>query len=175
MVLGQNEVLLNSLEKFYMTHEKHYDTFRSIVNKDSIISLRILDFFVTTYAKQRNTVIPYTRYAIHQEYKNQLKGYNKTKFDPFSRTYKNDTSKKIEFKHPRGNIVTTIGQLNFFRWALTNGIIEYLERHYHDVTPLLSRSTKKTSPVSKSSKLRIEARHTQDNTGNNQIVVSGLI
>lgn len=143
MVLSQNEVLLNSLRAFYIDNKKHYDTFRSIVNKECIISLRILDFFVTTYAKQNKTVIPETKYAIHQEYKNQLKGYNKTKFDPFSRTYKNDNSQKIDFDHPHGNIQTTIGQLNFFRWALSNRIIEYLERHYHDVSPLLSRSTKK--------------------------------
>lgn len=172
MVLSQNEVLLNSLTSFYLDNKKHYDTFKSIINKDSIISLRILDYFVTTYAKQNKTVIPETKYAIHQEYKNQLKGYNKTKFDPFSRTYKNDVSKKFIFEHPNGNVETTIGQLNFFRWALTNGIIEYLERHYHDVSPLLSRSTKKKN--SNTSELHIHARHSSDD-GHNKIVVSGLI
>lgn len=145
MVLSQNDVLLNSLTIFYLENKKYYDTFKSIINKESIISLRIIDYFVTTYAKQNKTVIPESRYAIHQEYKNQLKGYNKRKFDSFSRTYKNDSSKKFVFTHPNGNIETTIGQLNFFRWALSNGIVEYLERHYHDVSPLLSRSSKKNT------------------------------
>ena len=148
MVLSQNEVLLNSLTNFYLNNSKHYDTFKSIINKDSIISLRIIDYFVTTYAKQNKIIIPENKYAVHQEYKNQLKGYNKTKFDPFSRTYKNDNSKKFIFEHPNGIIHTTIGQLNFFRWALTNGIVEYIERHYHDISPLLSRSTKKNNKLS---------------------------
>ncbi len=171
MVLSQNEVLLNSLTAFYLENKKHYDTFRGIVNKESIISLRILDFFVTTYAKQNKTVIPETKYAIHQEYKNQLKGYNKTKFDPFSRTYKNDSSKKFLFEHPNGDIETTVGQLNFFRWALVNGIVEYLERHYHDVSPLLSRSTKKKGS---SAELCLHA-HGSNADGKDRVVVSGLI
>ena len=54
----------------------------------------------------------------------RLKAYSKKRFDPFCRwdrinlPYKNDTF-----------IQTTLGQLNFFRWALENKIIDYIEKN----------------------------------------------
>ena len=143
LVLSQNDVLLKSLTNYFYKNPENYEIFYNIVNKKSEISLRILDFFVTTYAKQKSLVLPECQYAVHQEYKNQLRGYSKKKFDPFSRTYKNSAPKKFIFEHPYGNIETTIGQLNFFRWALSNNIVNYLQKHYNDVFPLLSKNTKK--------------------------------
>ncbi len=31
------------------------------------------------------------------------------------------------------SIETTIGQLNFFKWALENNIIDYIENHYQEI------------------------------------------
>ena len=56
------------------------------------------------------------------DYKLKLKAYSKRRFDPFCRwdritiPYKGDNS-----------IQTTIGQLNFFKWALENDVIKYIE------------------------------------------------
>jgi hypothetical protein len=51
------------------------------------------------------------------EYKSQLKAYSKRWFDPFCRR------ERIEFG-PQ-NLVTTVGQLNFMRWAMTHGVVDY--------------------------------------------------
>ena len=62
------------------------------------------------------------------DYKLKLKAYSKKKFDPFCRwdrisiPYKNDTS-----------IETTIGQLNFFKWAIENNVINYIETNYDTI------------------------------------------
>ncbi len=54
------------------------------------------------------------------DYKNQLKAYAKIYFDPFCRR------DRINFIYGKGNeLLTTVGQLNFFRWAIENNIIEY--------------------------------------------------
>ena len=61
-------------------------------------------------------------------YKLKLKAYSKKRFDPFCRWDRitipyNDNSQ----------VVTTIGQLNFFKWALENKVIEYIELHYKEI------------------------------------------
>jgi hypothetical protein len=53
-------------------------------------------------------------------YKSQLKAYSKKQFDPFCRR------ERIEFSIGKKKIITTIGQLNFFKWAIDNLIIEYI-------------------------------------------------
>lgn len=44
-------------------------------------------------------------------------------FDPFCR------SKRIKFME----FDTTVGQLNFFEWAITDEILNYLETHHDEV------------------------------------------
>ena len=47
----QNDLLLNNLLDFYSDSDK-LDTMLSIINGESKISLRIVDWFATNYAKK---------------------------------------------------------------------------------------------------------------------------
>ena len=113
---------MNSQNKSYI------DKILPIVTGNSEISLRVLDYFVTNYAKNNNIVLnKTTNYNIYQDYKNKLKSYNKRFFDPFCRINKKNMTNKIAFKYESDKIIiTTIGQLNFFRWAIKNKIIDYV-------------------------------------------------
>ena len=104
-----------------------------IINADSIISLRVLEWVVTKSNKKAvNIKIGDNEYfSINIMYKAQLKSYKKKNFDPFRRDRKfyynydiNDENKKV---------LTTLGQLNFFKWAINNKIIDYVEKHYEDI------------------------------------------
>lgn len=58
---------------------------------------------------------------IHNDYKSQLKSYNKKNFDPFCRR------DRVNLYYVKGKYIsTTIGQLNFFKWAIENYIINYV-------------------------------------------------
>lgn len=130
----QEDVLLQKLMKYYT--ESKLDEMLKIINGESIVSLRLIDWFVTNYAKYHFTVIitkktqadGTKRFKVYNRYKNELGSYQKKKLDPFCRydriliPYKNET-----------HIQTTIGQLNFFRWAFDNNIIEYIIEHYDDI------------------------------------------
>jgi hypothetical protein len=132
----QNELLMQHLMEFYQQNN-HLNKMMKIINGDSNISLRIVDWFVTNYSKKYYTVydipISYTneenpetmRFKVYNDYKLKLKAYSKKRFDPFCRweriTIPYDTDTNME---------TTIGQLNFFKWAIENKIIEYIENHY---------------------------------------------
>ena len=130
----QNDLLLNNLMEFYKK-EEYLDKMLKIITGDSKISLRIVDWFATNYAKKFYTL--YTiennqgnikRFKVYFDYKLKLKAYSKRRFDPFCRwerisvPYKGD--KFIE---------TTIGQLNFFKWAIENKVIDYIEENYENI------------------------------------------
>ena len=101
-----------------------------IINGESSISLRLIHWFTTNYAKQKFIVYPIgkKRFKVYIDYKLRLKAYSKRRFDPFCRwdriaiPYKDDT-----------HIQTTIGQLNFFRWALEYGIIDYIKKNFKSI------------------------------------------
>ena len=122
----QNELLLKKLLEFYNTNG-NLDRMLSIINGNSRISLRIVDWFATNYAKKYYTVydINNIRFKVYIDYKLKLKAYSKRRFDPFCRwdriiiPYNNTSS-----------IQTTIGQLNFFKWALENSVVDYIDNNY---------------------------------------------
>jgi hypothetical protein len=126
----QNDLLLQNLLDFYKNNN-NIDKMLKIINGESKISLRIIDWFTTNYAKKNYTVYDRTnggRFKVYNDYKLKLKAYSKKRFDPFCRwdrisiPYQND--KEIQ---------TTIGQLNFFRWAIENNVIEYVNNNYNDI------------------------------------------
>jgi len=89
------------------------------LNGESKLSLRLIDWFVTNYAKKFNTsfVNSQNKYIIvYLSYKSHLKAYSKKMFDPFCRY------KRIRFQ----DIDTTVGQLNFFEWIISDEILDYI-------------------------------------------------
>lgn len=113
----------------------------NIIDGQSDISLRILDWFVTKYAKRG---IDFTRdgdtFDVHINYKAQLKSYKKRYFDPFRR------KKKFNYKYTINGeeriLYTTIGQLNFFRWAISNEIINFVEKYLPQITKAMNIANK---------------------------------
>ena len=127
----QNDLLLNNLTEFYKKDDYlHLKEMLSVLNGDSKISLRIIDWFVTNYAKQQYTVYTLSsglRFKVYNVYKLKLKAYSKKRFDPFCRW------QKIEFPYGSKYVVTTIGQLNFFKWVIENEILDYIVDHYDEI------------------------------------------
>jgi hypothetical protein len=127
----QNDLLLQNLLEFYK-EDDNMDKMLNIINGKSVISLRIIDWFATNYAKKNYTVYQLQgtekRFKVYNDYKLKLKAYSKRRFDPFCRweriniPYKDDSF-----------IQTTIGQLNFFKWALENNVIDYIEQNFKSI------------------------------------------
>ncbi len=139
----QNDLLLNKLTEFY-TDLEYLETMMRIINGETKISLRIVDWFVTNYAKKYYTVynIPSlkgdvsTRFKVYHDYKLKLKAYSKKRFDPFCRW------ERITIPFMEKHMETTIGQLNFFKWAIENKVIDYIEENYQQIeNDMNSRNT----------------------------------
>jgi hypothetical protein len=127
----QNELLLNNLLEFYK-NEENLSRMLKIITGESKISLRIVDWFATNYAKKNYTFYEMTnqnndkiRFKVYLDYKLKLKAYSKKRFDPFCRW------DRISIPYKDGTYIeTTIGQLNFFKWALENRVIDFINENY---------------------------------------------
>jgi len=147
-IRSQEEWVLHRLQKFY-DNSKNLDSVRKILNGESDISLRLIDWFVTNYAKQYN--ISYMtktqkHVIVYLSYKSHLKAYSKKMFDPFCRW------KRIKFM----DIETTVGQLNFFEWAINDEILQYLEEHREEIHADMEHRLQETKEINRTEKKRHE-------------------
>ena len=159
----QNNLLLQKMMEYYQKDD-NIERILPIINGESVISLRLIDWFVTNYSKKHYTVLKLKdsnnkerRFKVYYDYKLRLKAYSKKRFDPFCRwdriniPYKDGTS-----------IQTTLGQLNFFKWALDNKIIDYITKNMNIINNDMnkrnstSKNNKKENKNSKTRKRREE-------------------
>lgn len=128
-----DQLLMMSLSRFYHTPCNMHAVL-PYMNNTSNVSLRMIDWFVTNYAKKFHIVIPRTDGAtqivveyfnVYANYRVQLKAYSKQQFDPFRRRDRI----LLEYDDGTKQIQTTVGQLNFFRWLLQHGVLEYIVKH----------------------------------------------
>lgn len=135
----KEKMLYDVLNDFYAKcSNEEIKVIIEIINGKYKISLRFLDWFVTRYCYLYKTSIQLDNihnkeqdFNINISYKAQLKSFKKKCFDPFKR------KKKFYYTFNRDNIeyhiLTTLGQLNFFKWALGFGIIKYVEVNFDKI------------------------------------------
>jgi hypothetical protein len=112
--MSRSEILLQALGSFF-DNPVNEELLHDILTHKIGISLRNIEWFVTKHSKKNNVRIH--GFPVHVEYKSSLNGYSKKLFDPFCRT------DRIEFK----GHTTTVGQLNFIKWCIVNGIIRHMK------------------------------------------------
>lgn len=164
----QNDLLLKNLMTFYKTDDlfgnynpnNNLDKMLKIITGDSKISLRIVDWFATNYAKKYYTlyIIQGThdnvtrRFKVYDDYKLKLKAYSKKRFDPFCRW------DRISIPYTNGKFIeTTIGQLNFFKWAIENKVVDYIEENYNEIEKDMNNrnsTSKRKETITDNSKTR---------------------
>jgi hypothetical protein len=137
----KQELIVMSLQGFYSAR-KDLAEVMELLQGTSIISLRLIDWFVTNYAKRHNIgyMLNGQEFMVYMSYKSQLKAYSKKLFDPFCRR------ERIMFSLPGVEaFVTTVGKLNFFRWAIEKNIIEYLKVNRETVETEMNSHMKQLS------------------------------
>lgn len=172
--LNKKETLyFKQVDRFFKKlDDKKISKMIDIINCEHKISLRILDWFITHYSELHT--ISYMLpdefeegegdlFNVHIGYKAQLKAYTKKYFDPFRRRKKVKFTYNINCNGVNHQVVTTLCQLNFFKWVFSNLILEYVENHYKEIVDEMAifnrernRQKKVTqSPDSQSSKSTI--------------------
>jgi len=137
----KQELIVMSLQAFYSSRKDLKEVIE-LLQGTATISLRLIDWFVTNYAKRHNIgyVLDGQEFMVYMSYKSQLKAYSKKLFDPFCRR------ERIMFSLPGVEaFVTTVGKLNFFRWAIEKNIIEYLKKNQEVVETEMNAHMKQLS------------------------------
>ena len=135
-LVTQNNVLKRCLMEFY-GKDGNIEKMLAVINGESRISLRIVDWFVTNYAKEFWTTydVPQAdgtprHFKVFKEYKQMLNSYSKMRFDPFCRW------NRELIPYGDCHIQTTIGQTNFSGgpfstrlWTILTSILMRFDRH----------------------------------------------
>lgn len=175
--MSSSELLLLSLSKYYSRNNK-IKILKDIIDNKSELSLRLIDWYVTNYCKQHNIVYILNRknnkeyFNVYMNYRAQLKAFKKVLFDPFRRR------DRTMFSYDKNNCIsTTIGQLNFFRWAINNEVFDHLLKDIVNVeNDMLTRHKNKddASTVSvSSSNPKKKAKKSQRNNIKKMTTFSG--
>lgn len=130
---SKNEIILQSLYQFYLKdNSNNLNILLPILLGQSKLSISLFNWFITIYIKKNNINIKIKDKEIdlYLQYRLQLKSYKKILFDPFSR------NKRIKFfldNTLEKYLITTIGQLNFFKWIINLDVIEYILINYDEL------------------------------------------
>lgn len=162
---GRQTLLILPILRFF-NKKRNLKKLIPILDGTSPISLRLIDWFVTNYCKKFNTMFNIKYYEnldkgintkipdnfdnyfiVHSNYKGQLKTCNKKNFDPFCRR------NRIQFYYaPKMYFETTVGQLNFFKWAIENYIINYIADNIKNIEKDMTINSKINTDSSKKKK-----------------------
>ena len=138
----QETIILRSVEE-YFSDENNFNILKTIIDGNNDISRRTIEYFVTKYSNLKNTTYfienlnKKVKFNVYSSYKDKLKCHKKKYFDPFGR------GDRIPFFSNDTCIITTVGQLNFYKWFITNDIYKYcLDNHKEIQESLLQNFSK---------------------------------
>jgi hypothetical protein len=153
--------MLPSLLKFFSV-KSHFDVLKEFKrSKQSKFSVGLLNWFNVNYSKEYG--VEYTiehlgrqrSVYIWQSYNAALSGYKKEYFDPFARG--KNCGKEIAIEYDGEVIQTTIRQLNYFRWAINNGVIDYVKAHVDEIYDDMNKRGRNASQSDSMSTVSSEA------------------
>ena len=147
---NQNNILLDKLLLYYNENNNMFELIK-ILNGDYNVSLRLIDWFVTNYSKNKSIIykIDNKNFNVYQNYKLMGKSFKKKKFDPFCR------GDRIMLSHENYSFETTVGQLNFFKWLISNQIFNYILENKHFLENEMSNNIKNSKDSKNNNKLNV--------------------
>jgi hypothetical protein len=140
----------SGLDAWYAAHQTERQRIESIASGADPVSLRMLDWFVTNFAKTSRVVYVVDRDSdrshvvdVHAAYKSALATFHKHMFDPFRRTgaprnapTPPPKTSTAEPRHPcprKTGMRLSVRQKNFFRWAVEHGVLGYVTAHVPEI------------------------------------------
>ena len=148
--------IIKSLNNFYNNY-KNIELLKTILLIKTKLSIRLIDYFTTKYSKINKITynINNSSFNVFISYKQQLKMYQKKYFDPFSRGcripfFLYDSTNESADSYT--SLITTIGQLNFFKWFIEKNIYDYILDNYENIESSMNIHNKEIKDTKKNIK-----------------------
>lgn len=171
--VSRDDLRLREAEKFLKTGSNFKIMHNLLMKrryKDQKISIRTLEWFVVTYAPKKEIAYELEEsdgtssdlFQVNPSYQDQLGKYTKKEFDPFCRSKKRMFHKTVRDGGTRVklDLQTNVAQINFFNWALSNGVLDYIVDHY----AVIMNSKKRAEAC------RRDAKNRSDGDSKNQVM-----
>lgn len=131
----KRSALESSIEQWYDEDATRKQILSDIVEGRAGFSLRDIDWFVTNYTARKPVVYTLPDSGkivdVNGDYKDVLKCFHKSGFDSFKRKGSDPSEAALR-------------QKNFFRWAIENGVVDYVIKHVAEIEQDMSRMRKKS-------------------------------
>jgi hypothetical protein len=118
--------------------KKKLSIIADIIDKKDPCSLRILEWFVGYYAKEKKVIynVNGKPFNVYSSYKNeQMSSFNKSMFDMYRRM------PKFPVKISKDRVFeTTVAQLNFFNWVFKYKILDYVTANFDSIKKDLDKN-----------------------------------
>lgn len=137
----RSRTILHCCSRWFSQDTSRSELLLRVLQRKSGYSLRTVDWMVTNYSKRYPITVVFNSNPvnIHNDYERHLSVYNKRYYDPFARR------DKIVVSVLGVKLVTTVGQLNFFKWfverRLDKVVVEYQEQIERDMKGVKETST----------------------------------
>jgi len=166
---------VNQIEKLrkihsHFTDEKLRKIVVPVIGVKSIISLRALDFFVINICKRKKTAFQFKGQTVHiyDSYRTFLRHQTRAMFDAFRRGI------RLYFDFEGWTYSTTVGQLNYIKWAENMGVLHYAIQHVreieHAMNQRISVCRKKKQELLKQGAVRVRSNLALESVAPCQIV-----
>lgn len=143
-------ILYRNIDKLVLC-EKNNENELNETNVESDTSMAPIK---KTKKNRYKTIKTEEQFNVYLKYKAQLKAYSKKHFDPFCRR------DRINFYYNESSFwVTTIGQLNFFRWALEYNILDYIQKNLETIEADMNKNIKRECDFKEAKKSKKKINH----------------
>lgn len=137
--------LLSELVSFFAVRY-NFDVLRVANSSSAPVSLRALSWYVSQGIDDP---------ILCNDYNDQIRKYTRRMFDPFRR------NSRIQVVCEDDVIVSTLGQMNFFKWTISSGVWNTVQLHYADIQTRVRSAVPKRRSISTTAR----AKCTEQTTG----------
>uniref|UniRef100_A0A6C0J241 Uncharacterized protein n=1 Tax=viral metagenome TaxID=1070528 RepID=A0A6C0J241_9ZZZZ len=157
-VSNKQDLIMRKVKRFFDKQE-NFEKLKPMLIQECNISLRVLDWSTTNWSK-KNTIILETYRNGYKEiinmfldYKANLKAFSKKSFDPFCRRER--IMLRFECDPEKKTYITTTAQLNFMKWAIESGVLDYCKANIKLIEEDMVKSLKVRTPNTESIARRV--------------------
>lgn len=150
-------LLKKSLMDFYKSKE-NLEKFVNVIEKNTEYSLRVIEWFCNNYSKKYDIIYKVDKnkeFNVYLSYKSQLDSYQKKQFDPFKRKHEGFETFILKCDKDK-TILTTVGQLNFFKWCICNKVLDYVNKYIKEIKDDMVKSVNYNTNVQSKTKKKTE-------------------
>lgn len=148
----KEKITAKELVRFY--NKDKLEKIKPIINQEDDISLRLIDWTLTNYAKKHCIKYQLSNGRIidvHQSYKNFMTSYRRNiLFDLFRR----GKCSKVIYGNQKLSLLTGIKQLNSFRFILEIELVDYIRKNKEKIETDMRISLRRSAANKKNDKTR---------------------